>query len=102
VALNNTQIKVNEIIDELKKNGLWKRKQPLWVSDFEKIKIVNGQDFTDWLQFVYLPNILSGKGGVTIENRHIVPQVVSYFGDDIKKGKLLELLIELDALMGCN
>jgi hypothetical protein len=31
---------------------------------------------------------------------YVVPQAIHYFGDDIKKGKLLELLIELDALIG--
>ncbi len=100
MSTTNTQTKVNEIIEELKKNRLWKTKTPSWVSDFDKISISTGQDFIDWLQFVYLPNIQRGSTAILTESSHIVPQAVQYFGNDINKGNLLKLLIELDALTG--
>jgi hypothetical protein len=34
----------------------------------------------------------------TAEN-YIVPQAMKFFGDDMQKGKLLQLLIELDSLV---
>jgi uncharacterized protein YqcC (DUF446 family) len=102
VSTTSIYVKVNEIIEELKKNGLWKKSPPSWVNDFDKISIATEQDFADWLQFVYLPNIRLGKGVRQTEISHIVPQAVHYFGDEITKGKLVELLIELDALTGIN
>jgi len=30
---------------------------------------------------------------------HIVPQAIKFFSEDVKKGKLLQLLIELDAVL---
>jgi hypothetical protein len=31
--------------------------------------------------------------------KYIVPQAVKFFSDDVQKGKLLQLLIELDGLL---
>ena len=96
VEKSNIVNKAEEIIAELKKNGLWKKAEPLWVKDYEaNIKLAHN-DFAEWLQFVYLPNRLRNKAGTTSS---IVPQAMKYFGDDVRKGKLLELLIELDALI---
>lgn len=88
--------KVAEITDELQKTGLWKRQSPGWVTDYEEKMIANEQDFLDWLQFIYLPNCMR-HGGAESKSL-IVPQAVKFFGEDVKKGKLLQLLIELDSL----
>ena len=93
---NKTIEKVDEIIAELKANSLWKKTEPDWVKDYEaNIKIMHN-DFAEWLQFVYLPNCLQNKRSSIVR---IVPQAMKYFGEDVQKGKLLQLLIELDALV---
>ena len=88
--------KVSEITDELKRLNLWKQYEPDWVSDFEKKTINTGQDFLEWLQFVYLPNCKIHFGPA--KKTFIVPQAIQFFGEDVNKGKLLQLLIELDSL----
>jgi len=93
---NKTLYKTAEINDELKKIGLWKKTEPAWVKDYEANTKIIHNDFAEWLQFVYLPNCMQNKGS---SNASIVPQAMKYFGDDVKKGKLLQLLIELDALI---
>lgn len=87
---------MDEIISELNKNGLWKKTEPAWVKNYEANKNTFHNDFEEWLQFVYLPNCLQNKAGASPS---IVPQAMKYFGEDVKKGKLLQLLIELDALV---
>ena len=92
--------KIDEIKDEMKKTGTWKKEMPAWVRDFEKRQIDNSDDFSEWLQFVYLPNILqTGQTIIQADGRKLIaPQAIRYFGEDVKKGKLLQLLIELDSL----
>jgi hypothetical protein len=49
---------------------------------------------------VYLPNLLplAGNHNILLTKNYVAPQAVKFFNGDIKKGKLLQLLIELDAL----
>ena len=92
--------KINEVRNEMKRNGLWKNESPAWVKVFDKRTSISGEYFCYWLQFVYLPNRMQDAENrqMIIEKSYIVPQVMKFFGSDIKKGKLLQLLIELDAL----
>ena len=92
--------KINEVKEEMKRANIWKKETPAWVKDFEKRAIANSEDFSEWLQFVYLPNRMqeAENSQRIIEKIYIVPQVKKFFGDDLQKGKLLQLLIELDAL----
>lgn len=92
-----TRQKIEEINEELKKTGLWKKQTPVWVTDYQKKAITDEQDFLDWLQFIYLPNCPGPSAGRG--NHLIVPQAARFFADDMKKGRLLQLLIELDALL---
>jgi uncharacterized protein YqcC (DUF446 family) len=92
-----TEQKVREIADELRKTGFWKKHPPGWVSDYEQKLLNNEQDFLEWLQFVYLPNC--NAPALNGMKNFIVPQAVKFFGSDVKKGKLLQLLIELDSLL---
>lgn len=92
-----TEQKVQQIIDELKKAGFWKKDPPGWVSDYEQKRMNSEEDFLEWLQFVYLPNCKVHTS--TVKRNYIVPQAIQFFGEDVKKGKLLQLLIELDALL---
>ena len=89
--------KIKEIMNELMKAGLWKKQIPKWVMEYDEKSIKNEQDFLEWLQFIYLPNCLNVTA---LDKRtHIVPQAMKFFGEDVKKGKLLQLLIELDAIL---
>lgn len=88
--------KIKEINDELKMAGLWKKQPPAWVNEYAERKIATEEDFAGWLQFVYLPNAVQQCSGS--ERKFIAPQAMKFFGEDVKKGKLLQLLIELDSL----
>lgn len=92
--------KVNRVKDEMKNNGLWKKEIPAWVSEYEEKNPVTDHDFSEWLQFVYLPNLLqqAENNGAMLRKKNIVPQAINFFGEDMKKGKLLQLLVELDSL----
>jgi uncharacterized protein YqcC (DUF446 family) len=96
IASDRIKIKTEEVVDELKRAGLWKAQAPAWVTDYEQKLIENQNDFVEWLQFVYLPNC--GRNNNWISKKMIVPQVIKFFKEDIKRGKLLQLLIELDSL----
>jgi uncharacterized protein YqcC (DUF446 family) len=89
--------KVKEITDELKRAGLWKKLLPAWVNEYAERSIATEEDFAGWLQFVYLPNAVQQYN--RSEKKFIAPQAVKFFGEDVKKGKLLQLLIELDAIL---
>jgi len=92
--------KINEVRDEMRRTDVWKNVTPAWVTEFKTRTINNGEDFMEWLQFVYLPNRMQEAESrqPVHEKNYIVPQVMDFFGSDIKKGRLLQLLIELDAL----
>jgi uncharacterized protein YqcC (DUF446 family) len=90
------RLKVDEVAEELKSTGLWRGQSPAWVTDYEEKHIADEKDFVEWLQFIYLPNCMrTYKGPV---KKMIVPQAIKFFGEDVKKGRLLQLLVELDSL----
>ena len=92
--------KVFEIKKEMKLLGLWKKETPDWVTDFDKRNIRSKDDFARWLQFVFLPNCLVSENLDNLRNRkYIVLQAKKYYLTDVQKGKLLQLLIELDSLI---
>lgn len=90
--------KVEDIIREMKAAGYWRLEAPTWVMDYRSS---TQQGFLEWLQFIYLPNLLpqAGNRHILHAKNYIAPQAVRFFGDDIKKGKMLQLLVELDALI---
>lgn len=98
-ATQEIDMKVKEIIKEMKMVGLWKSDTPAWVKDFKQNSIKSEQDFAEWLQFIYLPNLLSGNRQLKEGNYFIVPQARLFFGIDEKKQNLFRLLIELDSLV---
>ncbi len=92
--------KVAELRTEMKRIGLWKKQVPYWVNEFTHSTIKTEQDFAEWLQFVYLPNMMQVENRSSMgAEKYIVPQAVQFFGADVQKGKLLQLLIELDGLL---
>ena len=91
---------MEEIKSEMKQTGLWKKYIPAWVNEFTNSSIKTEQDFAEWLQFVYLPNMIQLENRSSIgAEKYIVPQAVKFFSADVQKGKLLQLLIELDGLL---
>jgi uncharacterized protein YqcC (DUF446 family) len=92
---------VKEVKAEMKRCGFWKINMPAWVTDYEKKEISSQQDFADWLQFVYLPNISVQTESIhpTATRRYVALQAKKFLSEDVKKGRLLQLLIELDSLL---
>lgn len=88
--------KISEVYAELKRTSLWKAEPPQWVYHYQKIT-GNEVEFSDWLQFIFLPNKLKVARINHFES--IAPQAVRFFSKEVSKGKLLQLLIELDSLM---
>jgi uncharacterized protein YqcC (DUF446 family) len=92
--------KVAEIKAEMKQTGLWSRQIPAWVNEYAGEAITTEKGFAAWLQFIYLPNLLQKEHRVAAgPAKHIAPQAMQFFGEDVKKGQLLQLLIELDSLL---
>ncbi len=91
--------KIKELREELREHGLLKKQMPDWVREYEKQEINSHQEFADWLQFVYLPNILEQCDDVVFHKSYVALQANKFFGNDISKGRLLQLLVELDSLL---
>jgi uncharacterized protein YqcC (DUF446 family) len=89
--------KVSQIINELKALKLWKEKMPEWVTAYSDKQIRVEDDFASWLQFIFLPN-MQNKNRKNEQKELVAPQAIKYFGEDVRRGKLLQLLIELDSL----
>jgi len=92
---NKLTEKIAEVYAELKKTALWKAEAPDWVYHYQKVPATE-VEFSDWLQFVFLPNKVKGNKMPLFES--IAPQAVRFFGKELSKGKLLQLLVELDSL----
>ena len=61
--------KINEVREEMRKTGTWKNRLPEWVKEFGKRRTDAGDDFSEWLQFIYLPNML-----LEVENKQQLPE----------------------------
>ena len=94
IEVSLTAEKITEVKEEMKRVGVWVAATPAWVFHYGRRNIASGEDFCEWLQFIYLPN---RKNEVHTRD-YIAPQATKFFGNDIKKRKLLQLLIELDSL----
>ena len=92
--------KIQEVKEEMLRTGLWKKTAPAWVAEYGQQQLNSEHDFSEWLQFVYLPNFFQQveTRAIVLQKNFIVPQAMKFFGEDVKKGKLLQLLIELDSL----
>ena len=92
--------KTLELEEELKSTGLWQKDIPSWVHGYDDNRSNTKSDFAQWLQFVFIPNHLhKNKIMPVTEKKFIVPHAMKYFGDDVTKGKLLQILIEIDSLL---
>jgi len=96
-SITADQMVILRIINEMKALELWKRNTPGWITNYKSLLLHNDQhDFCEWMQFVFLPNRFIGTEKHTDS---ITLQAKTYFQHDITKGKLLQLLIELDQLL---
>ena len=97
----NINYKLQELEQEMKRTGLWHKDPPDWVNYFDEKSLTTGQDFSEWLQYVFIPNHLKKPGeALRVKERSmLVPSAIRFFGDDLKRGKLLQVLIEIDALL---
>ena len=97
---NNITAKTVELEEELKATGLWQPNMPPWVHWYDAESSIAKTDFAQWLQFVFIPNHLQQNKMIgATEKSLIVPHAVKFFGDDVRKGKLLQILIEIDSLL---
>jgi uncharacterized protein YqcC (DUF446 family) len=97
---NNMISKMTELEKELQHAGLWQRAMPAWVLGYDESTVNSPADFAQWLQFVFIPNHLEGRHYATAQGKKfIVPAAIKFFGNDLQKGKLLQVLIEIDSLL---
>ena len=96
----NIFIKTSEREEELKNTGLWQKDMPEWVQGYDDSANIATADFAQWLQFIFIPNHLQkNKPVAAAEKKLIMPHALKYFGADVNKGKLLQILIEIDSLL---
>lgn len=95
IIMETIPVKIQQIEQELKRLGYWKKKQPQWVNEYSETRMITESDFMDWLQFIYLPNCMQYH----VTSILVAPQAAKFWQADINKGKLLQLFIELDAII---
>lgn len=98
--LNSIEGKINELENELKNTGLWEQTVPcpLFMNDNDNCP--TRPDFIQWLRLVFIPNhLLQTKMVPDRGKKLLVPHAIKYFGREVHRGKLLQILIELDSLL---
>ena len=92
--------KIEELVTALKAEGFWKMKEPFWVNQYKANKEIPEVDFFEWLQFVYLPNRMLNQHRPTYagQENYITLQARKFAGDKLMSEKIVQLLVELDAL----
>ena len=92
--------KVEELEQELRTTGYWKKEVPEWVGKYDNKTDPRDVDYAQWWQYVFIPNYLNyDKFKTPVSKISIVPQALKYFEEGIKKGKLLQIMIEIDAIV---
>ena len=92
--------KTAELEQELKLTGLWQKEMPAWVHGYADSNGMATTNFAQWLQFVFIPNHLQkNKALAANEKKLMVPHAIRFFGNDVQKGNLLQILIEIDSLL---
>lgn len=98
-GLNTITRKIIELEDELKNTGIWEQTVLCTLPMHEVDNTPSTADFIQWLRFDFIPNHLQKKKIANREKRLLVPHAIKYFGEYLHKGKLLQILIELDSLL---
>ena len=97
---NGLHSKLQELKNELKNQGLWKKNCPDWVHEFKEQNNWEQVNFLDWLQFVYMPNRCMQTADFPFKNHesYIALQVKKFGGEVILDKKIMALLVEIDAI----
>lgn len=93
--------KILELKRELIFTGLWSDQAPEWVICFEEKSAISITDYIEWLQYIFIPNHLQGEGFIKPpdQKKYIVTSARRFFGKSLIKGKLLQILIEIDSII---
>lgn len=93
------KLKVEQLMEEMKREGLWKRIEPDWIMHYPAGPPPREVDFFEWLQFVYLPNRALNKiHYLQDQSSYIMLQAKKYAGEKLMNEKIIQLLIEIDGL----
>ena len=100
-TITNKIEKIKELEAEMKRLCLWQKIPPQWVNHFEEEIRLNVNGFALWLQYVFIPNHTQNGAfeDTTFDKQPIVPTAIKVFGNDIRKGRLLQILIEMDGVI---
>lgn len=92
--------KIKALITVLQKQGLWKKTTPQFVQLYKEDNHSTEISFFDWLQFVYLPNLLlHGKQTSSLSNQLIMLQAKEHIKNKGNSNEIIiQLLVEIDAL----
>ena len=92
--------KVEQLVEALKGQGLWKKHEPVWVKEYKASTEIPEVDFFEWLQFVYLPNrMLNNPEPVYAHGESLITlQAKKFASEKMMDKKFVQLLVELDAL----
>ena len=90
-------MKLQEVCLELRRLGLWERHPPVWATRFDAMPEGCDAAFSVWLRHVYLPN-RSFYGQLSSAD-FIAPQAMNFIQNMAANTRLLQLLVELDALI---
>ena len=86
----NTQIEL--IKEAMKEAGVWSEEVPQWIKYYREGRIDN---IWQWLQFIHLP---MRSAGIIDQPNYLAPQLVNYMNGDPMQRKIMQLVIELDAI----
>jgi uncharacterized protein YqcC (DUF446 family) len=91
--------KVEQLATALKERGLWKKAEPVWVHEYKENAEIPEVNFLEWLQFVYLPNLLLNQDhSFATKEKFITLQAKKFASEKMIDEKIVQLLVELDAL----
>ena len=86
----NTQIDL--IKEAMQQAGVWSNDAPDWIRSYNEGPIDN---IWQWLQFIHLP---MRQAGFINQPHYLAPQLGSYANEDPLQRKIMQLVIELDAI----
>lgn len=89
-------IKLSELETEMKRLGIWQAASPQWVHEYSFFERNAEWALDSWVQFVFIPNCCCNKA------RHghlLLPQVKQWAPHWLSEPRMLQLLVELDALL---
>ena len=93
--------KIDEIVAEMRRLGIWEsRPPPKEAMDFKKAFGADTMIFTQWLQFVFIPNVgaLVQSGGKLPGSSSVGTMAIREFDGQTQLVRLESLLCEFDGM----